>query len=181
MKFIETDIISQEHAYTLVGSFMCRWAIAENAVDKAIGEALELNIAQSFLIRSNFVVRKKLDLLITLTNMSTMKDDEKKHYANQIGNLRTLSTDRNIVAHCAFFPTEDNTAVKFLRVTSNPKGLNVPDIRWTRRDFLDRSQRLMDSATELNLLSTKIRQAISYRKLAEVMAGIHTNPFSTRD
>ena len=160
---------------------MCQWAITERSVDSVIANALELRTDQFLIFSSILQVNQKIRILLSLINISWMDDSDKEHFKSQIKNLEKLSVARNLVAHCAFGPTDDQTAVVFLKVEVKSGELKFPNITWTRQEFDCRFEALENLTSECQCLSTKLKQALGNRELAEAIAGVQPNLWTTQE
>ena len=170
--------ITREGSYTLVGKFMGHWALCETMVDRAIGAALNLNPTQFFLISKTLNTRQKMDMLSVLIKSSRMNEEEKDYFEDIVTWLNKIYQQRNTLAHNAFDPTEDGTAVEFFTVKTNKGEVRMPETKWSKEDFSDCLGKIGALMRQLIALTTMLKQREVRPKLAQVLSEVQTKSFA---
>ena len=170
--------ISLERSYSLVGQFMCQWALVESVVNRVIAEALKLDTTQSFIISTILSTRQKIRVLSTLVNLSPINETQKLFYKRTMQELDDKIIIRNIIAHSPFLPSKDKQSIEFLRVQLKKGEIRAPEIKWSEKEFLSYFQDLVTLSKELDLLNIIFKQAKAHQALAEALCGTQTNPLA---
>lgn len=170
--------ITKQRSFALVGEFMGEWAAAELMVDDAIAEALDLDLIQYLVIGSKLSVRNKLEILVTLINLSLINGKEKDHFFKQVTLLTNLKYKRDIIAHSLFARTSDESAIIFFRVRTKKKQIKALKNEWSEQTFNDYFEQLRTLSKELKTLAEKLKEARAYEKMAEAMKEAQMNPFT---
>jgi hypothetical protein len=107
--------------FTLVGQFLWHWALMEQAMNEAIGAALDLNGYQRYIVGKNIPFQNKIKILQASVAVSILKEEERKSIHKSLRNIARYYAKRNIIAHEMFGPVEGERGVLFLSVTANER------------------------------------------------------------
>ena len=170
------DQITSDRSLSLIGEFMLRWSVVEYELDGVIREIMRLDVEQSHFLSHSLSVARKIDLLQKLINSSFLEEDDKEQSKKIIGKLYSSASDRNMVAHSMFFPSEDGLAIEFFRVKTIDKKLKMPMIKWDGKKFKTRLKQLDDLALDLGALRKKMGKLKSSLLASVLSAGHLTRP-----
>lgn len=155
----------------LVGKFMQTWASMENAMNKVIASGLALDTIQEMAVCSNLQFRDKTKIIKTAIYHSRMTDEEKTEWNSRIEKIIKRSTGwRNVLAHNYFSPMDKGKAVEFFYPRAKGK-VELSRIKWTEKDFLDRTIEIGQHGIALEDLAKTVKGAAKLSPLAVVLAG----------
>ena len=130
----------RDKAFALVGRFMFRWAGLENEIKLQIQKLAKFQTLESEIILANASFREKVDMLMTLvdlTFLTTKNQEERARIRRGFRKLHQFASDyRNLLAHNAFYPVAGG-AIRFAMVKAKGE-LKIPDITWDEAFFMDR-------------------------------------------
>ena len=171
--------ITEEYSCTLVGRFMKEWAIAEGALDEVIATSLKIDVVESWVIATTIPVYLKWNIAKTFVALSQMRPEDKQTFKEMEKEFNQLVADRNVLAHCMFFASEEEDVVKFLRVASRGT-IKSTIIEWSESDFTERVERIGGFRKKMKILNEKVKESnlIPPPTLAEILSGTQTNPFA---
>jgi len=155
---------------------MKEWAVAEYNLDELIQTDLGINILQSVVLSTVMSVYQKFNIAKTLISSSAMNEEDKKSFCDLESQCNNLNSQRNTIAHCIFFPTENGSKLKFARFANQGKleimisedKINFKNFEYTSEEFEDLLQEIKTFSEKLKTAKKKLSQA----KLASALAGI---------
>ena len=153
-----TDIRSLDadnRTFALVGRFLQAWALMESQMSHAIAKALGLTDLQEVVLQKNTQFRDKTNILKTLVAMSYFGETEAARLIKLIGQIYDYSTNRNMMAHDLFMPSEKTDGVEFLVVKARGT-LQFPTVDWTVDDFHDAYALLLSYRLEMESLRNRL-------------------------
>ena len=119
----------------LVGMYLQRWAIMENTLREVMAQILGTGAIYTAIIASNMQLRDKIHTLRTLINMSGILNEAgKKEYDTLLKQIATASSNRNMLAHDLFYPSDDGNGVAFF-ITKAKGKFDVPATVWSIDQF----------------------------------------------
>jgi hypothetical protein len=150
-------------SYQLVGEYLSAWAHMESRLDGAIGNALHLTNLQQIIVCANIGFTSKCHILKTLVSLVFIENG--KDYEKAIVKIQNLTTDRNMIAHNAFFPSDEKEfAVQFFVFKAKGK-LSIPKTTWKEEQFKKRIYQLRGYAKTLENLESHL----SYKDIANAL------------
>jgi hypothetical protein len=148
----------------LVGKFLQKWAAMEETMRLAIEKTLELDAFQAAIIASNTRLWDKINILRTLVSRLPFDADKIKRFDDVLVGIGNASYKRNMMAHNAFGPSPDGTAVSFSVTKAKGKLAFPPTVRGLA-DF----EREYDEIDQFTAGLGKIVEAIDEKQVLNKM------------
>lgn len=128
-----TDIYSldaETRCLVLVGEFLRKWASMEGALRTAMQIALGLDPFQTAIGTSNTQLRSKINILGTLISMGPFENEKIDRFKKTLNDIGQAAGNRNMMAHDAFAPSSDGSAVSFAVTKAKGGPLSFPETLW---------------------------------------------------
>ena len=150
---------SDTRAIALVGRFLQSWAFMEEGLHAAIAKALNLNQLQRYIVTANIQLRDKIHILRTLLHYIPINPpSDIERFDKMLEDIAKYSSKRNMMAHNAFGPSENGTAVQFILTQAKGK-LEFPPSVWGAKEFGAAFSKINDFTNGLEELQNKITSA----------------------
>ncbi|SDM28588.1 hypothetical protein [Ensifer sp. YR511] len=143
--------------FTLIGQFMYHWSILENAVDQALGNALNLSYMQMTVLSDHIKFVEKLRILTGAITLATFDVAQRKSFHATIDSLLPLYRDRNIVAHHQFGPLPGKRGVTFF-TRQTKKTIKLNEEFWSEGECIARFETLNKAAEAIHDLSKNLEK-----------------------
>jgi hypothetical protein len=138
---------------------MWHWSVLESALNTALHDLCTVHGVAAFAITSNMGVRDKIHTVKTMLHLAHSADAPRVQENNKLlERIARRSVDRNIVAHTSF--TGDAKGVTFFVVKAKGE-FEIPDTKWTVKDFSDRNEKMLKAADDLR---ESVRVAMEWRR-----------------
>jgi hypothetical protein len=180
--------VSGDPAWASVGEYMQTWAIAEAALDRAIGVALSLTPLQGLIVTAEIPFASKIKIAIAAIHASTLSIRARSTYIKELNQfLKLAPADRNTAAHRPFRLTADGKGTEFYFFALRG-ALENKSIVWTEDDLRQKCDRLHTIRGRLDELALKIggvnldtvwQRAYSYMPADQTTSG--RPPLTLRD
>lgn len=127
---------AETRAFTLVGAFIGHFALLEESLGDALGQALGVEKARLWIVTRNMTFDDKVKTMRTLVDRFIIKEDRAKHIDSLCLRARKFGEMRNIIAHSPFRASLQSDGVEFLVVSANSK-LKFPEMDWELAKFVE--------------------------------------------
>ncbi|HEV2550353.1 MAG TPA: hypothetical protein VGU20_23780 [Stellaceae bacterium] len=162
----------------LVGMFLQRWALMEDALRGALGKALGLNKIQTAIVASNTQLRDKIHILRTAVEATFFDPaSDKDRFKSVLQSIAEAAWKRNMIAHVLFFEPDKGDGVQFF-VTKAKGKLDIPETIWDIAKFETEYLEIDHFTDELRLLeerleySTKLLSSLTYLSSAPTQGAL---------
>ena len=128
-----TDIYSldaETRCLVLVGEFLRKWASMEGALRTAMQIALGLDPFQTAIVTSNTQLRSKINILGPPISMGPFENEKIDRFKKTLNDIGQAAGNRNMMAHDAFAPSSDGSAVSFAVTKAKGGPLSFPETLW---------------------------------------------------
>ncbi|PLK70913.1 hypothetical protein C0V73_09805 [Rhizobium sp. TH135] len=158
--------------FTLVGLYLHHWAEVEQAVNEAIGNALDLDYMQMVATTANISFVNKVNILQSAIALATFNEKQQKKYHTVLDGLMPPYGERCMVAHSQFGPMPHQRGVTFFK-NGVKKKVSLQEVYWNEDACISRIEALVDKTEEVNGLSLELerRKAAFSSSLARLFVG----------
>ena len=104
-----------------MGLITASWGVLEAHLEFIILGHQEINLNTGLLLTANLSFRAKADLLLTFAAEKAFADDQNSKLKTLVREAERLYGRRNMVAHCAWFATDDPLVAKARGVRTRGK------------------------------------------------------------
>jgi hypothetical protein len=152
-------------AYALIGEFLHLWNDMELCLDDALGAALRLQPAMTFILGFHLDTAKKIFILRCANRLSDVDGPKREKFEKTLNSLSDYLTTRNMIAHTGFQPVQvgKKIGVEFFQVQARGK-FKLPDPKWTKSDF----QQAYEKIDKFAAGSVALRDHLKHAKFQEV-------------
>lgn len=162
-------------AFALVGYYLSGWGGMENALNRCIAKALNLELAQGVIVTHNLQFRNKIKILRTLINETVHPDQDRSRYDKFAIGLDNMSVDRNMVAHEWFEPCEKTGGVRFFVTKAHGK-LQFPEVRWSIEAVDDKHTELFNAVKTLKSLEDVFAHSDAIKAIVKALMDAPKEP-----
>ena len=145
-------------AQRLVGCFLWNWAALEVQINTSIRRILRVEMLTMSMLSVHLPVHAKIQMLrCALALFSGPEDQWAKDAKKLFNEITAVSEQRNILAHCVFFESDDKEGVNFHRVKATGT-FSIPETKWTPNDFSAAVMTMSSLMSELRQLTEKVQE-----------------------
>lgn len=148
-------LVPHIRCFALVGQFLQHWALMEQAIHTAIGNALGVELIKLQILVANISFRDKTNIVLTLVDVSPhLNSVEKTEYQKALRSIADYSPNRNMVAHDHFQPSSISDGVGFSIVKAKGK-FSTPSIDWDISKFEQEYEKLISYRNVIETIGSK--------------------------
>jgi hypothetical protein len=144
-----------------VGCFLFHFAKLENQIDAGLARLFELDAIAAKIIRGSVDFFKRLNMLETWTLIEIADLKERERVAKIFSGVKKQNDNRQVIAHSAFAPTNDE-GVEFSRVVARDGKITEPLETWSDKKFVEENEKIQKLVLELAAAVENIKPAKHY-------------------
>ncbi|WP_417515100.1 hypothetical protein [Minwuia sp.] len=159
-----------------VGTYFYHWAGMELQLNSLIGKALKLEQMAEAIICANLKFADKIYIAKTTVSVAPFLDnDQRTHFQKRLNKIKDQAVWRNMLAHNAFGPLDQEDLIVEFLVTKAKGDLKFPETRWDTSEFHTKYREIVDATDLLIEMGEKVA-IIPRNSLAGALLRFAPNP-----
>ena len=155
-KLTEVEAARETASFALVGRYMQSFSLLEKNIADAIQGILDIESVERFVLVDPIPFNGKLNILESFAEWHSSVDEHWRHEARKlIKRMRSVSDDRNLLAHSVFVPLEHEVGLMFHRSGARNQAVHGSE-RWSLRDGEEKIGRIATLSTDLKTFTENL-------------------------